>query len=356
MMTEGPLVAVAMSGGVDSAVAAALLAERGYRVVGLMLRLWSSSKDESNRCCTPQSMALAKQVAAQLDFAFHVVDVRDQFRQNVVEPFIDGYAQGITPNPCLECNRLIRFDFLLKWAFSLGAGFLATGHYARVVRREAEYVLLRGVDRAKDQSYVLSVLGQEQLAHALFPLGDYRKPLVRDLARNLELPVAERAESQDLCFLGGKNYREFLREQAPVLPRKGPILNTHGLLLGEHTGLANFTIGHRKGIGLSSPEPLYVVAKNPPENSLTVGPRDALERTTFSVANVHWVSGEVAATPVRAMVRVRYKAREVWGTVLPAPAGKATVSLDEPLPDITPGQAAVFYDGEVCLGNGVITA
>jgi tRNA-specific 2-thiouridylase len=356
MSNQRPLVAVAMSGGVDSAVAAALLGEQGHPVVGLMLRLWSGGEDGDNRCCTPESMALAKRVAVKLGFPFHVVDAREPFHKAVVEPFIDGYAQGITPNPCLECNRQIRFDFLLRWALSLGAAFLATGHYARVMHSQAGYSLLRGIDRDKDQSYVLSVLGQEQLAHALFPLGDLTKPAVRVLARKFELPVADRRESQDLCFTGNRDYRAFLRKHTQALSKRGPILDTQGTLLGQHAGLANYTIGQRKGLGLSSPEPLYVAAKNPADNSLTVGPRSALERMAFRVSGLHWVSGETPPGPVRVSIRVRYKAKEVWGTVSPGPSNAGAIELEESLPDITPGQAAVFYNGEVCLGHGVISA
>jgi tRNA-specific 2-thiouridylase len=224
------------------------------------------------------------------------------------------------------------------------------------VRHGDKYLLLRGCDPVKDQSYVLSVMGQVQLVHALFPLGEFTKSHVRDLARKFALPVAERAESQDLCFVGDKDYREFLREEAADLPSLGPIVDTDGILLGEHSGLASFTIGQRKGIGIRSARPLYVIAKNLADNTLTVGPREALMRTSFTVAQPHWVSGEVVAAPVRALVRVRYKAKEVWGTICPTPSGKATVALDEPLTGITPGQAAVFYDGEVCLGNGAITS
>jgi len=348
-------VVVAMSGGVDSSVAAALLVQQGYEVIGMMMRLWSEpGAESSNRCCTPDSMALARRVAAALNIPFYAVDAQGIFHDTVVQFFVDGYAQGITPNPCLVCNRQISWDFLLKRALSLGAGAMATGHYVRLERTGDRFQLLKAVDNTKDQSYVLHVLGQEQLAHALFPLGGYSKTQVRQLARDFGLPVAERADSQDLCFLGNGDYRSFLIRNVPTLEGPGPIFSTDGQLLGQHQGLAFYTIGQRKGLGIAAPQPLYVLKKDLRNNTLIIGPLGELGKQELVAAGVNWVSALAPEEPFRARVKIRYKAKEAPGLVTPLQDRGAHVSFDEPLRDITPGQAAVFYDGPVCLGGGII--
>jgi tRNA-specific 2-thiouridylase len=348
-------VAVAMSGGVDSSVAAALLVEQGYEVIGLMLRLWAGdAATGANRCCSPEDIANAKQVADLLGIPFYVLDAQAAFKEHVVDFFISGYANGITPNPCLECNRQIRWGHLYRHAIALGAEALATGHYARVTEKDGEFRLLRAIDRAKDQSYVLSILGQEHLRHARFPVGEYTKPEVRALAARLSLPTADRPESQDLCFLGDLDYREFLRRHSPGSFAPGPILDPDGARIGSHRGLADYTIGQRKGLGIASPTPLYVLDKRLETNTLVVGPRERLGQDRFEAGPVHWVAGEAPAPQLRASVRVRYKAREVPAEVRVGGGGQVEVRLDEGLPDVTPGQAAVFYDGETCLGGGVI--
>jgi tRNA-specific 2-thiouridylase len=347
-------VAVAMSGGVDSSVAAALLAGRGEDVLGLMLRLWSPQGEAANRCCSPRAVSDARAVAHHLGIPFYVLDAQTPFLEQVVRFFIDGYAQGITPNPCLECNRHIRWGFLLQHALSLGATHLATGHYARLARQGDKYVLLRASDMEKDQSYVLSILHQHQLAHALFPIGELTKSEVRGLAARFELPVANRPDSQDLCFVASGDYRVFLRTHAKDALPPGPIVDPLGVVLGEHRGLHNYTIGQRKGIGLSSTEALYVLDKRTATKTLVVGPRHALGRRGFQVAHMNWVSGETPPLPRRAAVRVRYKAREVQAEIRAGASSHLEVEADEAIPDVTPGQAAVFYDGDVCLGGGLI--
>src|ERR1044072_7207317 len=253
-------VVVAMSGGVDSSVAAALLKEQGYDVIGMMLRLWSEpGKEDSNRCCTPDSMAQARRVAAKLDIPFYVIDAKDVFQKTVVQYFLDGYARGETPNPCLVCNRQIRWTFLLEHALALGSDFMATGHYVRIRKAEDQHQLLRAVDKGKDQSYVLHVLNQEKLARALFPIGDYPKTEIRAIAGKFGLPTASRKDSQDLCFLAGEDYRNFLQRNAAEMLQPGEILTRDGRSVGEHTGLANYTIGQRKGLGLESLVPLDVI-------------------------------------------------------------------------------------------------
>lgn len=345
-----------MSGGVDSSVAAALLKQQGFDVIGMMMRLWSEPGSEAhNRCCTPDDMALARRIAAQIDIPFYAIDAQDVFRDTVVNYFISGYTQGITPNPCLICNQRIRWEFLLNRALALGADYLATGHYAQVRATEnGNFELLRGIDSTKDQSYVLHVLKQEQLAHAMFPLGAYTKSQVREMAQNFNLPVAERSDSQDLCFLGSGDYRDFLRRNAPEVANPGPIRTRKGDQLGEHQGLAFYTIGQRKGLGIAAQTPLYVLDKNGENNTLVVGPKEQLGRDELSTGAINWISGQAPKEPLRATVKIRYKSHEVEGIIIPQENGSSQINFSENLRDITPGQAAVFYDGEVCLGGGII--
>ena len=351
-----PKVVVAMSGGVDSSVAAALLKEQGYDVIGMMMRLWSEpGKEDSNRCCTPDSMGQARRVAAKLDIPFYVVDAKDVFHNTVVQYFLDGYARGETPNPCLICNRQIRWTFLLDHALALGADFMATGHYVRARKLESgKCELLRAVDRSKDQSYVLHVLTQEKLKHALFPVGEYPKPEIRAIADRYGLPTASRKDSQDLCFLAGEDYRNFLQRNAAAILQPGQIVTRDGTALGEHNGLANYTIGQRKGLGVASPVPLYVLGKNAATNTLVVGTQEELGSYELTARDVNWVSGEAPVDPFRAEVKIRYTAKEAWATVTPLEGGQARVQFDAPQRDITAGQAAVFFQGDLLIGGGII--
>lgn len=354
-MSKKVRVVAAMSGGVDSSVAAALLVEQGYEVIGLMMRLWGEPEADGgvhNRCCSPDSMAQARRVAEQLDIPFYAIDTQQTFKSKIVDFFIDGYVSGVTPNPCVECNREIRWDFLLNKALSLDADYLATGHYARVSPLPLR--LLKAVDEHKDQSYVLSVMGQAQLKHAMFPLGEYTKPQVRELARKFNLPVAERPESQDLCFLADGNYRRFLTQYGGGQIQAGPIIRTDGTVVGQHQGLPFYTIGQRKGIGVSAPEPLYVIGSRPAENALVVGTLNELGADRLTVSRAHWASGITPAEPLQAEVKIRYKAPPVPAIITPLPNHRAEVVFSQRLRDITPGQVAVFYEGDAVLGNGII--
>lgn len=358
MSAAGKRVVVAMSGGVDSSVAAALLVRQGYDVVGMMMRLWSDEAlggAEHNRCCTPDQMRIARTVADGLGIPFYALDTKDVFRDIVVQYFIDQHRAGYTPNPCLECNRHIRFDWLLRHAIALDADFLATGHYARIVERpEGGFLLKKGLDPTKDQSYVLSVMGQEQLARTLFPVGEYPKAEVRRIACELGLDIANRKDSQDLCFLGNNDYRDFLGAHAPDLMTRGPIVTSAGEVLGEHRGLSNYTIGQRKGLGVSSNEPLYVLAMNPIKNALVVGTRGELGRDRLVAERFNWVGGAAPAEAFRAEVKIRYRSRTQMARVQPLDDNRALIEFDEPQQAVTPGQAAVAYRGDVCLGGGVI--
>lgn len=364
-------VVVAMSGGVDSSVAAALLVEQGYRVIGVMMRLWAEiSRGEalSNKCCSLESVTDARRVAAALDIPFYLINVERPFKENVVDSFIQGYSDALTPNPCLACNRTIRLGFLFDYARTLGADYLATGHYARV-RQVNEpqgalaawdgldyplYQLWRGVDASKDQSYVLHMASPRELAHLMFPLGELTKPQVRDLAAARGLTVATKRESQDLCFLADNDYRRFLSDWAPAAVQAGPIINQAGQVLGQHEGLAFYTIGQRKGLGIGAPEPLFVLRLDASRNAVIVGPAAALGQTELTASQVTWGVGRPPDAPLQVQARIRYKAHEVPALVTPLAPDRVHVQFDHPLRDITPGQGVVFYDGDACLGGGVI--
>lgn len=349
-------VVIAMSGGVDSSVAAAILVEQGHEVIGMMLRLWSEpGKEADNRCCTPDAMAQARRVAAKLGIPFYVIDAQELFKKTVVQSFMDGYLAGITPNPCIECNRRVRWEFLLNQAFMVGAKYLATGHYARLDRdSQQRFQLRRAADPNKDQSYVLHGLTQEKLRHTLFPLGDYTKPQVRRMAQERGLSVANRPESQDLCFLSGEDYRAFLLRHAPQSLQSGPILTGDGLQIGTHQGLAFYTIGQRKGLGLSAPQPLYVLQKDVPRNALIVGSEKELGRWELVVARLNWITGEPPAEYFHAQVKIRYKTHEAPAEVFLLPDGRAHLTFEYPLRGITPGQSAVLYHEDICIGGGLI--
>ncbi len=358
-MTERVRVAIAMSGGVDSSTAAALLCERGYEVVGLMLRMWAEEGDGylPNKCCSPESVSDARRVCQTLGIPFYLLNVEDEFKTRIVDFFIDGYATGVTPNPCLQCNRWIRFGALWAKARALGAEFLATGHYARVRQNErGAYELWQGVDARKDQAYALHLLTQDQLAHAMFPLGALTKPETRARAAKFNLRVAEKHDSQDLCFIADGDYRNFMRRHRPEALTPGPILDTQGNVLGQHAGLPNYTIGQRKGLGIAASEPWYVTALDGARNAVIVGRSEELGKRALIARAVNWIPPETAERlPLRALVKIRYRSAPTPALVSAANARDVRVEFDEPLRDITPGQAAVFYDGERCLGGGIIS-
>ena len=349
-------VVAAMSGGVDSSVAAALLKEQGYEVVGIMLKLWSDGESgRANRCCTPADVDAARSVAQQLDIPFYLINIADSFKSIVVDYFVAEYTAGRTPNPCLLCNRHVRYELLLNKALSLGAQYLATGHYARVRQTEGgPYQLLRGLDSQKDQSYVLSVLGQKELSHALWPLGEMTKPQVREMAARMNLPVAQKVDSQDLCFLANGDYRDFLTRHAPEESiRPGEIRDTSGKVVGQHQGLPFYTIGQRKGLGVTGREPRYVIALEAAGNVVIVGTKNELGRRECMVQQMHYVSGVRPIEPFKANAKIRYKAREAAVTVYPD-GSSARIEFDEPQRDITPGQGLVLFDKEVVIGQGFI--
>lgn len=352
-------VVVAMSGGVDSSVAAALLVEQGYNCIGVMMRLWAEvgqGEGSTNKCCSLESVNDARRVADQLGIPFYLINVEQPFKQNVVDLFIDGYSAGLTPNPCLACNRHIRFDYLLNYARRLGADYLATGHYARLRRQPDGTVhLLAGVDAGKDQSYVLSVMGQDELRDVLFPIGDYPKSEVRRMAAERGLPIASKHDSMDLCFLADDDYRRFLQDWAPGAMQPGQIVDRQGKVLGKHNGLPNYTIGQRKGLGIGGvAEPLYVLELDSARNALVVGTLDELGQGELLATGVNWTLDTPVADGYRGQCKIRYRSVAADCTLHPQPNGDVRVVFDAPLRDITPGQGAVFYNGDHCLGGGII--
>ena len=349
-------VAVAMSGGVDSSVTAALLLQEGYDVIGLMQQLWSEpGREKKKPDGDSEALQLAQKAADQLRIPFHVIDTRAFFKKEVVGYFLDGYARGTTPNPCLMCNRVIRWGNLLDQAVGLGAEYLATGHYARLERQPGKSVrLLKGIDAKKDQSYVLSQLNQKQLQHTLLPLGSYTKSQVRCLAEEHQLPTAHIKDSQDLCFLAGTDYTSFLKLYMPQVNSPGPIQTLSGEVIGQHNGLAFYTIGQRKRIKVSSPTPLYVLGKDVNINALIVGGAEELGGDQLQAGCANWVSGITPNESFEAEIKIRYTSAFARGLVTPQGSDRFSVDFEQPLRDITPGQAAVIYVGEEVVGSGII--
>ncbi len=348
-------VAVALSGGVDSAMAAALLVEQGHEIFGITMNTWQETPPNDDQPARPAPAQGARQVAESLDIPLHVIDAVAPFKRHVVDRFIAEYSAGRTPNPCLYCNRRLKFGALLKRALDLGADRFATGHYARVRRTpEAGWQLLRGIDPRKDQSYALYMLGQTELARLLFPLGALTKDRVREMAAARGLPAAHSQESQDLCFVYDNDYRRFLNRYAPQSLIPGPIFDRSGREVGRHRGLAAYTIGQRGGLGIAAPEALYVLDIDTAQNALIVGPQRELGRDRLIAGQVRWVSGVAPRAPVAVSAKIRYRARPAQAVVTPLDHNQVDVRFSRPLRDITPGQGVVFYDGQVVLGGGLI--
>ncbi len=346
-----------MSGGVDSSVAAYLLKKKGFQVIGLSFELWDRrGLADDNICCSTETIRLAKSVAHSLGIEHYTADVRDTFYRHVIEEFCESYIKGITPNPCILCNKFIKFDFLLKKADELGAEIIATGHYARTEKAEetGSLLLKKGIDPKKDQSYVLYVMSREELSRTLFPLGEMRKEETRSIAVELGLATALRAESQEICFVGDERYTDFIKEFSPESVLPGPVVNTAGKTVGQHRGIAFYTIGQRRGLGISSPLPQYVVNIDYRNNAVIVGSREDAMKMDFMVSELNWISIDSLEGPLSVRVKIRSTTREMPAIISPAGNGDVTVAFEQPQWAPAPGQSAVFYDGDTVIGGGVI--
>jgi len=349
---------VAMSGGVDSAAAAALLVEAGHEVVGATLKLWCYGGVEASprSCCSLKDIEDAKAAAAVLGIRHYVLDEEADFDREVVQPFVNSYLVGETPNPCVRCNTHLKFGSLLVRARRLGFDAVATGHYARLEQTAEGPVLRRAVDAAKDQSYVLWGLRREDLAFTRFPLGSYTKDETREAARRAGMSLAQKIESQDICFVQGGHYGEFVASRAERAPQTAPgeLVDTEGHVLGEHRGVVHYTVGQRRGLGVARGEPLYVVRVDADRNRVVVGSEEDLRSREAEVREVNWVSCDAPTAPLEAEVKIRYRARPAAARVEPLPEGRVRLRFAEPQRAVAPGQSAVFYRGDVVLGGGVI--
>lgn len=342
-------VLVAMSGGVDSSTAAALLKEEGFEVTGVTMKL------AAGLCC---DIASALAVCRHLGISHRVIDVQAEFSRHIVDDFVSEYMRGRTPNPCIRCNDLIKFKLLLEYAMHEGFDYLATGHYARIERDEKKgiFLLKRGIDHGKDQSYFLYRMTQRQLARVLFPLGGYKKSDVRRFAEKMGLPSAERSESQDVCFIPGDDYRAFLKEYAAHALRQGELILTDGRVVGRHEGIAFYTVGQRRGLGVSAGERLYVVRIEPSTNRVVLGRRDELLAQDALVSDVRFLPFEMLEGRMRVMAKMRYRSPLVPAIIAPIDSRRVRIVFDKPVSGVCPGQAAVFYDGDTVIGGGIIEA
>ncbi len=351
-------VMLGMSGGVDSSVAAYLLLEQGYEVIGVTLQVWSDkTKDSSNgdtTCCSLFAVNDARRVADKLGIAYYVLNFKDDFKTYVIDYFNNEYLLGRTPNPCIACNKHIKFKILLDKAKALGMDYIATGHYAKVEVLQNKYILKKGLDEKKDQTYVLYNLTQDQLSKVLMPLGEYRKDEIREIAKNLGLLVADKKDSQEICFVEDKTYAKFILENTDADIKEGDFVDTNGRKLGTHKGIIHYTKGQRKGLGIAFGKPKYVIGINSNENKVILGDYEELFSDTFYAKNVNFISINLVDKPIRVKAKIRYKAPEVDAIIFPYDDEKIKVVFDTPQRAITPGQAVVFYDQDRVVGGGII--
>jgi tRNA-specific 2-thiouridylase len=348
-------VAVAMSGGIDSSVAAALLKQEGHEVFGVTMQLRPASGNGKNKNGN-KAIEDARQAAERLEIPHYVIDLQDIFERVIITDFCREYSMGNTPNPCILCNRYIKFGMLWERAKELGAEFLATGHYARIERdKGGKFLLKKGKDLRKDQSYFLYLLKQEQLSHTLFPIGNLTKQTIRKIASELKLTATQRPESHEICFIPGDDHTRFLKDHCLSLPPDGPILDTEGNVLGQHEGIAFYTVGQRKGLRIGSSKPLYVIAIEPTNNAVIVGTKAETFSDELVADNLNWIATSMPAKPLKVKASIRYRHQAAEAAISPRDKEMVYVKFAEPQMAITPGQSVVFYDGDTVLGGGTIT-
>ena len=348
---------IAMSGGVDSSLAAKLMKDKGFDCIGCTMKLYHNEDvgiERSRTCCSLDDVEDARSVAYKLGMPFYVFNFTEAFRDTVIRKFIESYEKGITPNPCIDCNRYMKFDKLFERVKILGCDYIVTGHYARIEEQDGKFVLKKALDETKDQSYVLYSMTQDQLAHTMFPLGGMRKTEVRAIAQVCGFVNAEKPDSQDICFVPNGDYASVIELQTGKRPVEGNFMDKQGNVLGRHKGVIHYTIGQRKGLGISRTEPLYVCGICPASGNVVLGSNDDLFSREADVSDFNWISGEVPGGEFRCKAKIRYRQPEQWATVLPTGADTVHITFDEPQRAITPGQATVLYDGDIVLGGGTI--
>ena len=348
---------IAMSGGVDSSLAAKLMKDKGFDCIGCTMKLYHNEDagiESSRTCCSLDDVEVARSVAYKLGMPFYVFNFTDAFRDTVIRKFIESYENGITPNPCIDCNRYMKFDKLYERAKTLGCDYIVTGHYARIEEENGKFVLKKALDETKDQSYVLYSMTQDQLVHTMFPIGSMQKTEVRAIAKESGFVNADKPDSQDICFVPNGDYASVIELQTGKESAEGNFVDKQGNNLGRHKGVIHYTIGQRKGLGVSSTEPLYVCNICPKDGNVVLGSNDDLFSREADVSDFNWISGEVPGSEFRCKAKIRYRQPEQWVTVIPTGADTVHIVFDEPQRAITPGQAAVFYDGDTVLGGGTI--
>lgn len=358
-MSKGKVM-LGMSGGVDSSVAAAVLCEQGYEVVGVTMQIWPDMQEDKKQteggCCSLSAVDDARRVADRLGISYYVLNFKDVFQQKVIDYFTDEYLKGRTPNPCIACNRFVKFEALLTKAVSMGMDYIATGHYARIVYDESldRYLLKKSATAQKDQTYALYTMTQDQLKRTLFPIGDFTKDQVRALARELALPVATKPDSQEICFVDDNDYGRFIEENTITDIKRGYFVDTEGNRLGMHKGIIHYTVGQRKGLGISFGKPMFVVAVRPEDNTVVLGNANEVFSSELTASDINWISIGELKSEMRVTAKIRYSAKEAAAVIKPLDNNRVHVLFDEPQRAVTPGQSVVFYDGDIVVGGGTI--
>lgn len=350
-------VVIGMSGGVDSSVAAYLLKEQGYDVIGVTMQIWQSDKEYEEReggCCSLSAVDDARRVADKIGIPFYVLNFRDSFKRNVIDYFVEEYLAGNTPNPCIACNKYLKFDELLMKAKGIGADYVATGHYAKIEKKGDKYVLVKSDDDKKDQTYALYNMTQEQLAHTLMPCGEYTKDRIREIAKEIGLAVHNKKDSEEICFVTDNNHGRYITEAAPGKVKEGKFVDKEGHILGKHKGIVYYTIGQRKGLGLALGRPVFVTSIDPIRNEVVVGPEEDIFKTDLICKDLNYIDLDLSKGPVELEAKIRYSAKPQPAVATLLEDGRVKVSFKEKQRAITKGQSVVFYNGNYVLGGGII--